>query len=78
MHRTELGEPDASGRRRPLPIAGSEFTIDCDAVIPAIGQQPEVAWALDSGLDISRRETFQVHAHTMQTSMPHIFAGGMQ
>ena len=74
--RTELGEPDASGRRRPVPVAGSEFIIDCDAVIPAIGQQPEVAWALDSGLDISRRETFQVNPHTMQTSMAHIFAGG--
>jgi heterodisulfide reductase subunit A len=73
---TELGEPDASGRRRPVPVAGSEFIIDCDAVIPAIGQQPEVAWALDSGLDISRRETVQVNAHTMQTSRPHIFAGG--
>ncbi len=75
--KTELGEPDASGRRRPIPVEGSEFTIECDAVIPAIGQQPDVAWFSDhTELETSRRSTFVVNPHTMQTSIPHIFASG--
>jgi heterodisulfide reductase subunit A2 len=74
--RTELGAADESGRRRPVPVAGSEFTIDCDAIIPAIGQQPEVPWALASGLDVSRRDTLQINPRTMQTNMAHVFAAG--
>jgi len=74
--RTELGAADESGRRRPVPVAGSEFTIDCDAIIPAIGQQPEVPWALASGLGVSRRDTLLVNPRTMQTNMAHVFAAG--
>jgi heterodisulfide reductase subunit A len=74
---TELGPPDESGRRRPVPVEGSEFVIDCDAVIPAIGQQPEVDWAVDEdGLEITRRNTLVVDPHTMQTAVPGVFSAG--
>ncbi len=75
--KTELGEPDASGRRRPVPVEGSEYVIDCDAVIPAIGQRVDMAWAKEeTDLEISKRNTFVVNPHTMQTSVSHVFASG--
>ncbi|MGW8187634.1 MAG: FAD-dependent oxidoreductase, partial [Desulfobacterales bacterium] len=74
---TELGPPDASGRRRPVPIKDSEFVIKCDAVLPAIGQRIDLDWAVDgSGPDVTRRSTIRVHPHTMQTSIPYVFAAG--
>jgi len=75
--KTELGEPDASGRRRSVPVEGSEFVIDCDAVIPAIGQRPDMTWVTEErALDISRWGTLEVDPHTLQTKLPHIFAAG--
>ena len=75
--RTELGPPDASGRRRPVPVKGSEFVIACDAVIPAIGQKIDTAWAAgEPALELTRRNTFAVNPHTLQTSLPHVFAAG--
>lgn len=75
--KTELGKPDASGRRRPMPVEGSEFVIDCDAVIPAIGQQSDLEWAKDeAALETTRWGTLMVNPHTMQTSIPHVFASG--
>ena len=75
--KTELGPPDESGRRRPLPVEGSEFVIPCDAVIPAIGQQPEVDWAVDTAtLNLTRRNTLVVNPHTMQTTVADVFAAG--
>jgi len=75
--RNELGPPDATGRRKPVPIGGSEFVIDCDAVIPAIGQLTEFGWAeKDMALQVTRRNTFEVNPYTLQTSIPHVFAGG--
>ena len=75
--RTELGPPDTSGRRRPVPVEGSEFVIDCDGVIPAIGEQTDVGWARDGdALEVTRRSTLVVSQHTMQTSIPHVFAAG--
>ncbi|MBW1771590.1 MAG: FAD-dependent oxidoreductase [Deltaproteobacteria bacterium] len=51
--------------------------IECDAIIPAIGQWPDMEWAADeSALDISRWGTLQVDRHTMQTKMPHVFSAG--
>jgi heterodisulfide reductase subunit A len=74
---TELGPSDASGRRRPVPVKGSEFVIDCDAVIPAIGQRIDISWAEDGrGPDATRRNTIRVNAHTMQSSIPYVFAAG--
>lgn len=56
--RMALGEPDASGRRRPEPVAGSEFVVECDTVIPAIGQEPDLSFIpADSGIDISKWNT---------------------
>jgi len=75
--KTKLGPPDASGRRRPVPVQGSEFVIDCDAAITAIGQRMNKAWAVgEPHLQLTKRDTIQVDPHTMQTSIPHVFAGG--
>ncbi len=75
--RTELGEPDASGRRRPVPVEGSEFVIECDTIIPAVGQRPDVGWtAGEEGLAVSRWDTLEVDPYTMQTGIPHVFAAG--
>ncbi len=74
--RTELGAADESGRRRPMPVAGSEFIIPCDVVIPAIGQQTEADWAPAVGLQVGRMGTFTVNPHTLQTNLPQVFAGG--
>jgi heterodisulfide reductase subunit A2 len=74
--RTELGAADESGRRRPVPVPGSEFIIPCDVVIPAIGQQVDADWASDSGLQLGRLGTFTVNPQTLQTSVAHVFAAG--
>jgi heterodisulfide reductase subunit A len=75
--RTELGPADASGRRRPVPIKGSEFELTCDAVIPAIGQKVDLDWAVKvPGLQLTSRNTIKVNYETMQTSLPHVFAAG--
>jgi len=75
--RTELGPPDESGRRRPVPKAGSEFVIDCDAVIPAIGQRIDLGWAVDdNGVKTTSRGAVAVDPRTMQTSRPYVFAAG--
>jgi formate dehydrogenase (NADP+) beta subunit len=56
--RMALGEPDASGRRRPEPIPGSEFIVECDTVIPAIGQDPDLSFIPpDLGIDITKWNT---------------------
>lgn len=73
--RMRLGEPDESGRRRPIPIEGSEFTLDVDMVIPAIGQAPDI---FDLGAEIKLRpnNTLEIDPLTLQTSEKGIFAGG--
>jgi heterodisulfide reductase subunit A len=72
--RTELGPPDAGGRRRPVPVPDSQFTIACDAVIPAIGQLTDSAVAPQ--LEWTARGTLKVDPRTYQTSLPHVFAAG--
>ncbi len=75
--RMQLGEPDASGRRRPIPIEGSEFDIPCDALVAAIAQAPEISFLdPDHGLEITRQGTFKVNPQTLETNRPGIFAGG--
>jgi len=75
--RTELGPPDASGRRRPVPVPGSEFVIECDAVIPAIGQSINNAWSsVEPDLELTTRGTFRVNHETLQTSVLDVFAAG--
>ena len=73
--RMKLGEPDASGRARPLPIEGTGFVIDADTVITAIGQAPELSFA-DKELQISPRNTLIVDPATLATNKPEVFAGG--
>ena len=75
--RTKLGPPDAGGRRRPVPVEGSEFVIGCDAVISAIGQKIDVSWtAAAPDLKLTSRNTLRVNPHTFQTSVPDVFAAG--
>ncbi len=72
-----LGKLDASGRRRPIPIKGSEFTIECDLIIPAISQEPDLSsFPEDHGLEISRWNSFVVDEKTLATNRPSVFAGG--
>ena len=77
VQKMELGEPDASGRRRPKPIEGSEYLIDVDLVIMSIGVSPNPLIPRSvEGLSISRKGTIEVNPDTMQSSIPDIFAGG--
>jgi NADPH-dependent glutamate synthase beta subunit-like oxidoreductase len=72
-----LGEPDESGRRRPEPIAGSEFLIEVDSVIPAIGQESDWACLTEECVcTLSDWNTMQVDPLTLQSNDPDIFAGG--
>ena len=75
--RMELGDYDASGRRRPVAIKGSEFTLEVDMVVAAISQFPEVSFLAKSpGIDVTKGETIVVDPLTLATSRPGIFAGG--
>ena len=75
--RMELGEPDASGRRRPVPVKGSEFIIPADTVIVAIGNQPNPLVPQTSPeIETSKWGTINADPVTMMTSMPGVFAGG--
>ena len=71
-----LGEPDSSGRRRPEPIAGSEFTVDVDTVIGAIGQTMEASGIQEGQIEFTRRGYVSVNEETMETSLEAVFAGG--
>jgi NADPH-dependent glutamate synthase beta subunit-like oxidoreductase len=73
--RMELGEPDESGRRRPVPIQGSEFTIKIGTVIMAIGQFPNTDF-LPETVEITEKRTIVADLFTLETSSPGIFAGG--
>jgi NADPH-dependent glutamate synthase beta subunit-like oxidoreductase len=76
--RNKLGDPDASGRRRPVPIAGTEFEIEVDTVIPAFGQYSDASWlqAEELGLEVNRYGIPLVDYDTWMTSRPGLFAGG--
>ncbi|MCL5036312.1 MAG: FAD-dependent oxidoreductase [Chloroflexi bacterium] len=73
--RNKLGEPDKSGRRRPVPIPGSEFVYKCDFVMPAISRTPEVGF-LPENIKTTKWCTIEVNEVTQETSEPGIFAGG--
>ncbi len=75
--RMELGEPDASGRRRPVPMDGSEFILGADTVIPAIGQVADLCYLEEScAMEVTGWNTLVVDEETMETADPGIFAGG--
>jgi heterodisulfide reductase subunit A-like polyferredoxin len=75
--RMALGEPDPSGRRRPVPVKGSEFIIEVDAVIPAIGQESDWACLTDEcACTLTGWGTMVVDPVTLQSKDPDIFSGG--
>lgn len=75
--RMELGEPDASGRRSPVEIAGSEFDLELDTVIMSLGTSPNpLISSTTKGLDINRRKCIIAEEETGATSKPGVFAGG--
>ena len=73
----ELGEPDASGRRRPVAVEGSEFEIECDTVIVALGQNPNpLIRTTTDGLKCENWGGICINEETGMTNIPGIFAGG--
>ncbi len=77
IQRMELGEPDASGRRRPVPVENGDFDIDVDTVVVSIGVSPNpLIPASLPELDITEWGTIKVNKDTMESTIPGIFAGG--
>ena len=75
--RMELGEPDKSGRRRPVPIAGSEFVIETDILIPAIGQKVNLSFLAEKdGIKLTKWNTIDADEGTFTTSQEGVFASG--
>ena len=76
LQKMELGEPDASGRRSPVPVEGAIETIDIDMAVVAVGVSPNplVPTSVE-GLELGRKNTIVV-GENMQTNLPTIFAGG--
>ncbi|MBM4339027.1 MAG: 4Fe-4S dicluster domain-containing protein [Deltaproteobacteria bacterium] len=75
--RNRLGEIGKDGRRRPIPIEGSEFDIDLDLLIPAVSQSPDLSFLPEEiGLEISKWDRLAVNPETSETNVPGIFAGG--
>lgn len=77
LQKMELGEPDASGRRRPIPIEGSEFIIEVDTVVVSVGVSPNpLIPSSMKELDVSRWGTIKVDPDSMHSSVEGVFAGG--
>jgi NADH-quinone oxidoreductase subunit F len=75
--RMRQAEADESGRRRPLPIEGSEFFVEADMVIPAVGQAPDLSFLMeDTRLERVKWGALRVNPNTLATNVPGIFAGG--
>jgi len=75
--RMRLGEVDETGRRKPIPIDGSEFTVELDTLIVAIGERPDTSFIeKEPGLEVSKRGTLIVDPETFATTKEGVFAGG--
>ena len=75
--RMELGEPDASGRRRPVPVKGSDFHIEADLIIACIGQSPDLSGlGQGHGLGVTKWTTIETDPETGATSDPKVFSAG--
>lgn len=73
----ELGEPDESGRRRPVEVPGSAFVLDVDTVVMSLGTTPNpLIRSTTPGLETNRKGCLQVDEETMATSRPGVYAGG--
>lgn len=77
VRKMELGEPDESGRRRPVEVPGSDYTIEVDTVIMSLGTSPNpLISSTTEGLEVNRRKCIVAEAANGQTSRPGVFAGG--
>ncbi len=79
FQRNQLGKMDSSGRRRPEPIEGSNFTLPLDTLLVAISEQPDVNSIqpdIEGGLEITKWNTLRVNEHTLECNRPGVFAGG--
>ena len=74
--RMRLGDPDASGRPRPVPVEGSEFVVPVDSVITAIGQVPEAEFVKELGISLDGSGIIQISSESTATNIDGIFAGG--
>ncbi len=75
--RMKLGDMDSSGRRKPIPIEGSEFSIELDTLIPAIGERPDISFLTNkNNINISKWETIVADDETLLTDREGVFAGG--
>ncbi|RKY57460.1 MAG: hypothetical protein DRP95_06975 [Candidatus Latescibacterota bacterium] len=72
-----MGEVDETGRRRPVPVPGSEFVVELDTLIVAIGQEPDLSFlGEECGIKISEGNTLVVDPETLATDLEGVFAGG--
>jgi NADPH-dependent glutamate synthase beta subunit-like oxidoreductase len=71
-----LGDVDSSGRRRPVPIEGSEYEIEIDNLISAISEEPDVTCFEKEKLNISKWKTLEIDDDTLATNIPGVFSGG--
>jgi glutamate synthase (NADPH/NADH) small chain len=77
LQRMELGEPDDSGRRRPVPLEGDTYEVEVDTVIVAVGTYPNpIIPDTTEGLDVSKWGTIVVDEEAGMTNIPGVFAGG--
>ncbi|WP_308596813.1 NADPH-dependent glutamate synthase [uncultured Parabacteroides sp.] len=77
LQKMELGEPDASGRRRPVPVEGAVETIDVDEVIVSVGVSPNpLIPRAFQGLEVSKKGTIVVNEENMRSALPDVYAGG--
>jgi len=76
LQRIKLGEVDETGRKKPIPIPGSEFELEANTIILAIGQTSDVKWAEKEGLKFTKEGLLEVDPITLRTSLPDVFAGG--
>ncbi len=74
--KTELGSPDKTGRRRPIPVDGSEFELPVDQVIVAIGLTADLNGLVEEGIKTTKYNTIEVNPETLETSIKGVFAGG--
>jgi NADPH-dependent glutamate synthase beta subunit-like oxidoreductase len=74
--RMKLGDIDESGRRRPVPIEGSEFIVELDTLIVSISESPDISFLKNEGLEFSKWDTILIDQETCLTKRPGIFAGG--
>ncbi len=72
----ELGEYDTSGRRRPVPIEGSEFRVDIDTLIVAISEKPDISFTKGTKLPVTKWDTLEIDPETFATPIDGVFAGG--